>query len=410
MDTLISRYRSILVLMLVLLAQLVLLGYQVKSDKDVRLIRVWAVTAVTPLAVTIESVRSAVSRTFGDFFTFRDARSENRKLREELGRLKMENQYLRTELATADRARALSAFQARNQSRTVAARVIGTSPGANAKVVYVDRGSVTAGIQKGMAVVTPDGIVGKVVSVYPTASMVQLITDAGFAAGVISQKNRVRGIVRGQEVNCRVDYVQNEDNVDPGEWFFTSGDDRVFPKGIPVGQAKIVAQGPQFKKIVLEPSGFQSGLEEVLIVMEAVHGQIPDVPAEATGVYVAPPPPGEGAAEGETPRPGSGTEADRLLDKYKAIGDSQGHKFGEGTPGARAVDFNAPVTQPAATSTQPAGSPTQPGTSPTQPAATAPPTTGGQPAPPTAEAKPEAAPPRSATNATTPSPSPERRR
>ena len=279
MDTLISRYRSIIVLMLVLLGQLLLLGYQVKSDRDVRLIRVWAVTAVTPLAVTLESVRSALSRTFGDFFTYRDVRSENRKMREELGKLKMENQYLRTELATADRARALSAFQTRNQSRTIAARVIGTAPGANAKVVYVDRGSVTSGIQKGMAVVTPDGIVGKVVAVYPTASLVQLITDPSFAAGVISQKNRVRGIVRGQEVNCRVDYIQNEDKLEAGEWFFTSGEDRVFPKGIPVGQVKVVAPGPQFKKVFVEPSGFQSGLEEVLIVMEAVHGQIPDLPA-----------------------------------------------------------------------------------------------------------------------------------
>ena len=49
-----------------------------------------------------------------------------------------------------------------------------------------------------MAVITPDGIVGKVIAAYPTASLVLLITDSGFAAGVISQKNRVRGTLKGQ--------------------------------------------------------------------------------------------------------------------------------------------------------------------------------------------------------------------
>ncbi len=56
-------------------------------------------------------------------------------------------------------------------------------------MVYVDRGSV-AGVQRGMAVVTPDGIVGKVIAAYPTASQVLLVTDPDFAAGVISQRTR----------------------------------------------------------------------------------------------------------------------------------------------------------------------------------------------------------------------------
>src|SRR5437016_2549346 len=140
MDSLLNRYRNVTVLVLAIMAQLVLLAYQVKSGNDVRLIRVWAVTAVTPLARALEGVRSGAAGFVGNYVMLRDTREQNRDMRAELGRLKMENQYLRNELGTADRARALSVFQAHSQSRTLAARVIGTGAGAVSKVVFVDRG------------------------------------------------------------------------------------------------------------------------------------------------------------------------------------------------------------------------------------------------------------------------------
>src|SRR4029077_17953159 len=240
MDSLLNRYRNVTVLVLVIMAQLVLVAYQVKTGHDVRLIRVWAVTAVTPLARTLEGIRSGVTNFIGNYITLHDTREQNREMRDQLGKLKMENQFLRTELSTADRARALSGFQSHTQSRTLAARVIGIGAGAGAKVVFLDRGSV-AGVEKGMAVVTPDGIVGKVIAAYPTASQVVLITDSAFAAGVISQKNRVHGILRGQGSGlCRIERVQSEEKVEVGEWFYTSGDDRLFPKGMPAGQVKAV--------------------------------------------------------------------------------------------------------------------------------------------------------------------------
>jgi rod shape-determining protein MreC len=132
MDSLLNRYRNVTVLVLVIMAQLVLLAYQVKTGNDVRLIRVWAVTAVTPLARALESVRSGVTTFAGSYLTLRDTREQNREMRTELGRLKMENQFLRTELSTADRAQALSVFQSHTQSRTLAARVIGIGAGAGA--------------------------------------------------------------------------------------------------------------------------------------------------------------------------------------------------------------------------------------------------------------------------------------
>ena len=344
MDSLLTRYRNVTVLVLVIMAQLVLLAYQVKTGNDVRLIRVWAVTGVTPLARTLEGIRSGVTNFVGNYITLHDTREQNREMREQLGKLKMENQFLRTELSTADRARALSVFQSRSQSRTLAARVIGTGAGAGSKVVFVDRGSVS-GVEKGMAVVTPDGIVGKVIAAFPVTSEVVLVTDSSFAAGVISQKGRVHGVLRGQgSGTCRIDSVQTEEKVEVGEWFYTSGDDRVFPKGMPAGQVKIVRPGSPFQEIFLDPSGLQNGLEEVLIVLEGVHQTIHDAPNASAAVHLQSPPPADSPI---SPTPSTtaapGTDADKLRDRYKALGEAQNHKFGEGLPGSKPPDFNAPI-------------------------------------------------------------------
>src|SRR5688500_12169353 len=105
MEALLSRYRNLSVLLLVIVAQLVLLAYQVKSNQDVRLIRVWAVTAVTPFSRLLEGLRSNVFGVFKSYIFLRNVHRENRALETELGRLKLENQFLKNELETADRAR-----------------------------------------------------------------------------------------------------------------------------------------------------------------------------------------------------------------------------------------------------------------------------------------------------------------
>jgi rod shape-determining protein MreC len=356
METLLSRYRNITVLLLVIFAQLILLAYQVKNDSDVRLIRVWAVTAVTPLARTLEGARGGTTGFLQNYVVLHDTRAENKKLRTELGRLKLENQFLKTELSTADRVKALAAFESHTPSKMVGARVIATAAGGSNTAVFVDRGSAS-GVQKGMAVVTPDGIVGKVLAAYPTASQVLLVTDPSFAAGVISQKTHVRGILKGVgHGNCRVDYVQNEEKVEMGEWLYTSGDDRIFPKGIPAGQITAARAGNAFQDIAVEPSGLANGLEEVMIILEGVHQEIPDVKTAAAPVYLAPPVQGAGettpaptaAASGPNNPAALATDADKLREQYKEIGDSQNHRYGDNPPGTKAVDFNAkPGEKPA---------------------------------------------------------------
>jgi rod shape-determining protein MreC len=253
-----------------------------------------------------------------------------------------------------------------------------------------------------MAVVTPDGIVGKVIAAYPTASQVLLITDPDFAAGVVTQKSQVHGTLKGQGTpQCKVDYVAFEEKVEPGEWVYTSGDDRIFPRGFPVGIVKAVRPGQPFKEILVEPSGMQRGLvEDVLILIEGVHQPIPEAPPGMQPIYIATPPPGSDSTPASAAPSPSGTEADRLRSQYQALGEEQKHTYGDNPPGAKAPDFTRlgnpgaggpagyppvpagknPAAPPATQSNAEAGknSPPAPGTPPVaRPAAPAKPGTGG---------------------------------
>ncbi len=326
MEALLSRFRNLTVLVIVIVAQLLLLAWQVKTSQDVRLIRVWAVTTVTPVAGIVEAVRRNTIGFLEDYFILLDVRDQNRKLRDDNSRLKMENIYYRNELSTADRARALAAFQLRTPSKTVASRVTGNSTVSTARAVFIDRGS-TSGIEKGMAVVTPDGIVGKVIAVYPLASQVLLVTDPTFSVGVESQKSHTHGALNCKSGSqCTVDYIQNEEKVDVGEWFYTSGEDRVFPKGFPVGTVASARPGQLMKEIHLNLSGAPGGAEEVLVVLEGVHQQIPDVPTGTGLTRMLPPPPNDGTQDQQTIK--MQTEADKIKQKYQDLGQQQNHVYG----------------------------------------------------------------------------------
>lgn len=421
METFLNRYRNITVLLLVIFAQLMLLAVQVKNDQDVRIIRVWAVTTVTPVARIVEWFRGGSIGFLRNYILMHDASEENKKLHDEVGRLRIQVNYLQNELNTAERAKALQMFEARTPSKMLAATVIGTGAGSNSKVVFVSRGS-GEGVMRGMAVVTPDGIVGKVIAAYPTASEVLLVTDPEFAAGVVSQKNQARGTLKGQGTPlCKVDYVPFEEKVDVGEWFYTSGDDRVFPRGFQVGVVKSVRAAQGFKEILVEPSGLQHGLEEVLIILQAVHQAVPETPPVNQPVYLAPPLPqqetttsgsGTQAASGAA-TPGEhaappGTEADKIRAIYQSVGEAENHTYGSGPPGSKPPDFTRLPSKPGeAIPPAPAGRGPAPAAAPNNAPSKPPAATGATPeATPPARLSRQAAgaPPNAAPSGTTPKP------
>src|ERR1700681_1859468 len=87
---------------------------------------------------------------------------------------------------------------------------------------------------------------------------------------------------------CNVDYVPFEEKIEPGDMLYTSGSDRIFPSGFPVGVVKVVRPAQPFKEILVEPGGLQRGLEDVLILVQGVHQEIPDTQPVSQPVYIAP--------------------------------------------------------------------------------------------------------------------------
>ncbi len=379
MDGLFSRYRNLSALLLLLAGQLILLAWQIKSNGDTRLIRVWAVTAVTPMARGMEATRDVAGGLIDRWFRAGKLERDNAQLKRETTQLLIRNDLLQEQLQQAGRAQALLEFRSQLPSHSLPSRILGSAPGVQSGVFILDRGSMD-GVKRGMAVVTGTGIVGQIVSSYPTASLMMLANSQGFAAGVISQKGKVHGLMKGEGGLCRVEGIHNEQPLEKDEWFYTSGEDRIFPRGLRVGQARSIKEGVEGKEIEVRPVALDADFAEVLILLDAVHGQIPDAttPANpAVQVVDAPPQESDGASAmpasptmpGEAPG-AMNTDADRLRDHYKRVVESQGFQVGS-TP-YRAPDFNR---QPA---TAPASAPL--GATPAAQPATAAPTDGAAPA------------------------------
>jgi len=366
-EALLARYRNVTILTVVILAQVLLLGYQVRGDKDVRLVRLWAVAAITPVARVLHGAHDLAAGFWNNYIGLRGAREESAELRRERDRLKLENQAMRQALGSAERLAAFTAYQQAIMSTTLLAEVIGAGANPNSRVVFVDQGS-GAGVRAGMAVITPEGIAGKVQAVFPGASLVLLISDMYSAVGVILENSRSHGVLKGTGLNeARIDYVPNDEKVAVGEKVYTAGTDRVFPKGLLVGTVHATEAGRDFQQITVYPGVRLNRLEEVLIVTDGRHQDLPgDLPRPQAPEALLPRPPagggrdvlsvvpaeqGSGAAESYTPQ----TDADRLKRRYQELGDAQKHRFGEGAPGSKPPDFNQGWSPPARRSAPGAG-------------------------------------------------------
>ena len=274
MENVISRYRNfsnIVVLVTVLFLQIIGLGIQVKRPKDagssVRLIRVWAVTIITPFQRGVVHSEEWVSGVWHNYFDLRNVRSENGQLKDELARMRLEQVRLIEDANQARRLQLLLGFKEQYMSQTMAAQVIGTTGSEFSRGIYIDKGSHD-GVKPDMPVITPDGIVGKVLRVFPTTSLVLMISDPTSGAGVILEKSRLQGILKGTSNGDTIMHnVMSDEKVEVGERILTSGGDGVFPKGLPVGTVAAVAPGPDlFLNIRVKPAAQISRVEEVLVI------------------------------------------------------------------------------------------------------------------------------------------------
>jgi rod shape-determining protein MreC len=250
----------------------------------------WTVSAVSPVersgAWGIGKVRNA----WRHYFALSDTARQNEELIRENGQLKLEIMQLQSKSAEADRLASLLNFkQKQAKVPMVLARVIGASADTNSAVVYLDQG-LHEGIRKNMGVITPEGVVGKVLESYANTCQVLLLTDRDSGVGAMIANSRIQSPVGGLgEPLLTMKYVGNDDEVAVGSRVVTSGMDRIFPKDLPVGIITQVKPGGQYKQIRVRPSANIEKLEEVIVLLTTDPLTLkPDAPAGGNAAVTPP--------------------------------------------------------------------------------------------------------------------------
>ena len=195
-----GRFKNLIVLAAILFAQIIGLAVQVRrpaQEGETRLIRLWAVSAVTPIERAVVHSQKWVQNVWTNYVYLRGVRRENRELRAQIEQMKIEQARLQRRCrAWRAASRRCSAFKEQYIDSTVAAQVIGTSGSEQSRVLYIDKGS-SDGIKTDMAVITPTGIVGKIVQVFPDSSQVLPINDQFSGVGAVLKDTRLQGILKG---------------------------------------------------------------------------------------------------------------------------------------------------------------------------------------------------------------------
>ena len=274
-----SRYKNILFLVAVLVAQIIGLAMQVRRPNPnggdapaVRLIRYWAIGVMSPPEKVLHGSGSGLRGMWSNYLDLRHVREQNQELRERVSRLQLEQAALLEDARQGQRLQALLAFKEHYIYSTVAAQVIGTSGTDQSRILYIDKGAKD-GLKPDMAVITPDGIVGKLKDVYAHTSQVLVVSDQTSGAGVLLESTRLRGVLRGNALGQpQIINMLPDERVKPGERVVTSGGDQIYPRGLPVGVVDQVVpdtSNPPYMDILIKPAANLGHLEELLVITQA---------------------------------------------------------------------------------------------------------------------------------------------
>ena len=258
-----------------------LISLQARRRIDTSFVRVWILDSLAPMEKLVDRSTYSLGYVWEGYVALIGIHDENERLSHQVDELQMQLQRNREDLVELQRLRAMLSLSSSDTGKTVVARVIGRDP-ARSQTVTIDKGT-THGLRPDSAVITPAGIVGRVIHSSNFFSIVQLIVDSQSAVGVLLQSTRRQGIVRGtggRELD--LDYIDDDNDLKAGDTFLSSGLDRIYPKGLPVGV--ITSVGPRrglLKTVQVRPSVDLGRLEEVICIIE--HTENIDVADPAQG-------------------------------------------------------------------------------------------------------------------------------
>jgi rod shape-determining protein MreC len=270
------RQRAPIWLVTLLVTNLIIMAVDAKdADGRAKVLRIWTQTFASPLQNVSSKATGATSGFFQQIWNFRSTARENEQLKERLAQVETELHTTQQAAAENERLKALLNLKDQTNIKNIPARVIARDPSVWFNTITIDRGS-TSGVEVNMPVVTPGGIVGRVITVSPWASQVMLITDekagAGAVVGQLGQSGAL-GSVRGRAdlgvgvIEMR--YVSGLEKVEVGDYVMTTGQDGIYPPGLNVGHVVEVKHGTatQAHQILIQPGAQLEHLEEVAVLL-----------------------------------------------------------------------------------------------------------------------------------------------
>lgn len=220
--------------------------------------------------ITATSI-SFIRDTWTHYFCLVAVKQENDKLKKALSRsIEKNNQFNEIEIFNL-RLRKLLNFRKNMAGQVLVAEVIGKDPSPWFKTIIIDKGKLD-GIEKGLPVLMPEGITGRVIDVSIHSSKVLLIIDRISAVDALVQRTRARGIIKGSLTGqCFFIYALRKHDIKAGDAIISSGLDTVFPKGLRIGKVSEVVKRNFgiFQEVIVTPYVDFEKLEEVLVILNA---------------------------------------------------------------------------------------------------------------------------------------------
>lgn len=235
---------SIAILAGLLLGFFILMSYQVNRTETVSAVEGTVHTLTSPAHRAVSAVWLTLTGTWQRYMGLVGASSQSSRMRERNAVLERENSALQEAARENARLRQLLGLRERIASPSLAGEVIGREISHGYQGLTVNRGSWD-GAQRDSAVVAPNGaLVGRVVQVTATSALVQTLTDPESAVGAKVVRSDARGVVHGVGgAILELAYVNSLEDVENGDIVVTSGDDGLYPAGIPIGRVSRVAPG-----------------------------------------------------------------------------------------------------------------------------------------------------------------------
>jgi len=251
-----------------------LISAQVNSVSGLPVLQVVTFGSFAELQRMVTGAMTGAQDLWTGYIDLRHVGAENAALKQELQALQIRLQEERAMAQRTQDLRQLLELRQRAELETTAAEIIAAGASPEFRTVTIDKGS-TDRLATDMAVISPAGVVGRVILSSPRASKVQLLVDRNAAAGAIVERSRAQGVVVGLGADgLRMDYVPGTADVKPGDLVVTSGIDGIYPKGFVIGTVDTVERGfGTYHEIRVRPAVEFSRLEEVLVVLTPPPGR-----------------------------------------------------------------------------------------------------------------------------------------